>query len=244
MNTYFKDKYVLVTGAAGALGQAIALQLGLCGAHLILLDKNLGKLEQLDDRLHQHNIPTTLIPCDLANLDKLDMLSHSLAQRFGKLDGWVACAVGFSALQPILHLPISQWQKEITVNATANLKLLQGLMPLLQHTSHGRVVFTVDTSINEPRAYWGSYAISQQILISMVSLYQEENPNSPVKVNLFDPGPFASSTRSKAFPGESPESYPEVSDIAEQLIKLLRPECQISGEVHQFENIRNYLKVS
>jgi short-subunit dehydrogenase len=244
LNEYFKGKYVLVTGAAGALGQAVALQLGQYGAHLILLDQNLGKLEQLDDQLHQHNVVTTLIPCDVADIDKHDMLSRSLAERFGKLDGWVSCAAEFSALQPILHLPISQWQKEITVNVTANLKLLQVLTPLLQHAAHGRVVFTVDTSINEPQAYWGSYAISQQMLSSIVRLYREENPSSSVQVNLFDPGPFASSIRSKAFPGENPNVYPDVNHIAEELIGLLRAECQISGEMRKFENIRNHLKAS
>lgn len=233
MSEHFKDKYILITGAAGVLGAAVAQALDKKGAHLILLDHDLPRLEHLDDQLHS----TTLVPCDLQAFEQLDRLAFGLAERFARLDGWVSCAVAFMALQPLLQIPLSQWQKEFAVNVTAHLKLLQVLMPLLVRSSAGRVVWPVDTSQLVPQAYWGGFALSQHVIMHMVQLYVEENPLTSVYINLFDPGPFASPLQAKAFPGKHPALYPAVADIANALITLLEEDCQTNGKVYKFREM-------
>ncbi len=127
-------------------------------------------------------------------------------------------------------------QKELTINATANFKMLQVLFPLLKHSEAARVVFAVDGSQINSQPYWGSYAISQQILASLVQLYHQENPESSVKVNLFDTGPFASGLRSKAFPGEDSTRHAKPMEIAQELVQLLHKDFCGSGNIVRFKN--------
>ncbi|MDD5215691.1 MAG: SDR family NAD(P)-dependent oxidoreductase, partial [Methylococcales bacterium] len=74
------NKVVLITGAAGGLGSTAALTLAKLGATIILLDKNLPKLEALYDKiLAENGIEPILYPFDLAGASENDYVE--LAQR-------------------------------------------------------------------------------------------------------------------------------------------------------------------
>ena len=60
------DKTILITGAAGGLGSALALQCAVDGANLILLDKNRRALSDLSDKLTNQGMSAPgLYPMDL-----------------------------------------------------------------------------------------------------------------------------------------------------------------------------------
>ena len=72
---------ILITGAAGGLGSAIARQAAKLGAELVLLDNNQSRLNQLHDELEaEHNKQPGLYPLDLrgANTDDYTQLAGTI----------------------------------------------------------------------------------------------------------------------------------------------------------------------
>ena len=65
----FKDKIALVTGASRGLGAAVALELGRQGAHVIMVAKTSGALEELDDLIQAAGGSATIAPLDLNDLN-------------------------------------------------------------------------------------------------------------------------------------------------------------------------------
>ena len=114
------DRLILITGASRGLGAALAQACAAEGAHLILLARTRGALEEVDDRIRSLGAEATLLPLDLADLDAVDRLGPSIYQRFGHIDGLVACAAELGTLTPTPQLDPKSFQRVLTVNLLAN----------------------------------------------------------------------------------------------------------------------------
>jgi len=221
----------LVTGASRGLGRALALALAAEGAHLVLVARTVGALEELDDAqaaLSGH--PAVLVPLDLRDFDAIDRLGGSLYQRFGQLDALASCAATLGPLSPLGHLPPEAWDEVMGLNATANYRLIRSLDPLLRRAPAGRALFVTDRG-GRGIAYWNPYAASKAALETLALAYAGETARTSVRVNLAAPPPFASRLRAAAFPGEDPKRLPTPDSLAPALAALLLPDCARHGEL-------------
>ena len=226
------DRLVLITGASRGLGAALAEACAAEGARLILLARTRGALEEVDDRIRSLGAEATLLPLDLADLDAVDRLGPSIYQRFGRLDGLVACAAELGTLTPTPQLDPKSFQRVLTVNLLANQRLIRTLDPLLRASDAGRAVFLTDRSASQGRAFWGAYGASKAAMETLVLAWAAETGRiSRLRVNLADPGPMHTRLRAQAFPGEDPSSLPAASDRAISLLPLLLPTSERVGEL-------------
>jgi NAD(P)-dependent dehydrogenase (short-subunit alcohol dehydrogenase family) len=62
--------------------------------------------------------------------------------------------------------------------------------------------------------------------------------NTPVRVNLLNPGATRTNMRAKAFPGEDPASLPAPEDIVPLFLELASPHCALNGEIVNFREWR------
>lgn len=224
-------RIVLVTGASRGLGRALALALSAEGAHCVLTARTVGALEELDDAIvAAGGAKPTLVPLDLRKGDDLDQLGAALHGRFGRLDGLAACAGVLGRLSPVGHLPPKVWDEVFQVNVTANYRLLRSLDPLLRRSPAGRALFVTDGRARAATAYWSLYAASKAALEVLVRSYAEEVARFGVKANLACPPPMATALRRQAFPGENQAGLATPESVAAQLLPLLSPECERSGE--------------
>lgn len=121
-----KDRRILLTGAAGGIGSAIARRLTETGASLVLADLDTPALEEIAAATGQ-----TPLPCDLAKRDSRDAVVTWIADRLGALDGLVYCA-GINSFG--LHDAQSDEMIEriMQINLVAPIQLTRNLIPLLE----------------------------------------------------------------------------------------------------------------
>ena len=222
-------KTVLVTGASRGIGRATSIAFAKEGAHLILLARTRGGLEEADDEVRAAGGTATLIEMDLTDAAKLDALGPSLFQRFGHHDVLIANAAMLGPLSPLIHISDQDWGNVIDLNLTVNWRLIRTLDPLLQRAEAGRAVFVSSNAAHSCRGYWGPYAVSKAGLEALVKVYANEVASTKVRANLLDPGATRTAMRAKAMPGEKPEILPPPEAIAPIIVSLARPDTQANG---------------
>jgi NAD(P)-dependent dehydrogenase (short-subunit alcohol dehydrogenase family) len=222
----------LVTGASRGIGAAVALELARLGAHCVLTARTQGALEEVDDAIRTAGGQATLFPLDLMkDGEKLDMVGPSIAQRFGRLDILVHAAGVLSKLTPIAHIMPRDWQEAVAVNMSAAWRLIRTCDPPLRAAKAGRAVFLTDGLVAEPRAYWGLYGFGKAGQEHLARSWAAEVANTPLRVNLFDPGAVATKLRGMAMPGEDPASIAQPADVAPAIAALCLPDETRNGEV-------------
>jgi NAD(P)-dependent dehydrogenase (short-subunit alcohol dehydrogenase family) len=223
-------RVALVTGASRGIGRAAALALSEAGAHVILVARGVGELEEVDDQIKKNGGEATLVPLDLKDFDGLDRMGAAIFERWGKLDALLGNAGVLGPLTPIAHLQPKTWDEILAVNVTANLRLIRSCDPLLKRSDAARAVFISSGAARKSTPFWGGYAASKAALESLVLSYANECAGTNVQVNLFNPGATRTKMRAQAMPGEDPMSLPAPEDIAPQIVELLLPSCTRTGE--------------
>ena len=228
-------RLALVTGASRGIGRAVAVGFAKAGAHVILLARTVGALEEADDEIRAAGGAATLVALDLKATDKLDALGPTILQRWGKLDIFVANAGLLGPLSPLGHITSEAWREVIDVNLTANWHLVRALDPLLRLSDAGRAIFVSSGAAAGKNAYWGPYAVSKAGLEALAKTWANELEQTPVKVNIINPGPIRTGMRAKAFPGEDPAKLKTPDDIVPLFLRLADAAHTDTGVIHDFK---------
>ena len=225
-------RLALVTGATRGVGRAVALAYAREGAHLILVGRTAGALEEVDDEIRAGGGSATLLTLDLKAHDKIDALGPTIYQRWGKLDVLVGNAGILGPLSPLGHVTADAWNEVLEINLTANWRLIRTLDPLLRRSEAGRAIFVTSGVRQRRRAPTGAPTPSpRRALEALVKVYAHEVENTPVRANLVNPGPTRTGMRAKAFPGEDPASLKPPEHVAETFVRLAEVACTDNGRV-------------
>lgn len=238
MSKALEGRIALVTGASRGIGRAAALAVARSGAHVVAVARTVGALEELDDEIRAVGGTATLVPLDIKDGDGLDRLGYTLFERYGRLDVLVGNAGLLGSVSPLGHIEPKDWDNVVAVNLTANWRLIRSMDPLLRKSEAGRAVFLTSGAAWKATAYWGLYATTKAGLDTLVRTYASETENSPVRVNLFSPGPTRTRMRAAAMPGEDPETLPTPTEVADAILPLLGPDCRENGRVFNFRERR------
>ena len=226
-----KNRIALVTGASRGIGRAVAIKYALEGARVILLARTSGALEEVDDEIWKETGKRSLlVTIDLKKGELIDQLGEALYKRFGLIDIMVGNAAMLGGLQPVGHCSPEKWDEVITLNLTANWRLIRSLDPLLRLSEAGRAIF-VSSGVTEGTAkpFWGVYASSKAGLEALVKSYAAETKRTNIKVNIIDPGAVATKMRSEAYPGENSENLSDPADVTDKFVELAETKLLHSG---------------
>lgn len=226
-------RVALVTGASRGIGAAVAKAYAKAGAHVILSARTTGALEEIDDAIRAAGGTATIMPLNLLDLDKVDVMGPAIAEKFGRLDIFVGNAAMLGSLTPLGHIDAKEWQRVMDLNVNANFRLLRTLDPLLRASDAGRVIMVSSSLAQDARAYWGAYATSKAALEAMTKVYAAETVTTPLRVNLLDPGATRTAMRAKAYPGEDPAKPKAPEDTVPLFLELASPACTAHGDVHK-----------
>jgi NAD(P)-dependent dehydrogenase (short-subunit alcohol dehydrogenase family) len=224
-------RVALVTGASRGLGAAVAVELARLGCHVVITARTQGGLEETDDAVRSAGGTATLLPLDLREPDRLELIAPSIVGRFGRLDVLVHAAAALGVLTPVGHALPATREEVWAVNVLATWRLIASCEPALRLSDAGRAVFVTDARAREPMAYWGPYGASKAAAASLVLTWAQEVATTTLRVNLFDPGPMRTRLRALAFPGEEPGNVPEPSRAAVGLVGLCLPDERRNGAV-------------
>jgi NAD(P)-dependent dehydrogenase (short-subunit alcohol dehydrogenase family) len=234
MTSPLSGRIALVTGASRGIGYAAALALARAGAHVVAVARTVGGLEELDDAIRAGGGSATLVPLDLKDHDGIARLAAALNERYRRLDVLIGNAGIGGPSSPLSHVEPKAWDDVMAINVTANWQLIRHFEPLLKASDAGRVVFVSSGAAHNARAYRGPYGISKAALEALARTFATETESTPVRVNLFNPGPTRTGLRAAVMPGEDPMTLPSADEVAEKIVALALPSFTESGKLYDF----------
>jgi NAD(P)-dependent dehydrogenase (short-subunit alcohol dehydrogenase family) len=218
------DRVILVTGAYGGLGAAVARAAARAGATVVITGRRKRQLEQLYDAMVSEGLPEPVIhPLDMeaATPRDYEALADGLERDFGRLDGIVHAAASFNGLTPLsVHKP-DDWLRALHVNVSAPFALTQACMSLLARAPDSAAVFVLDDPELMQRAHWGGYGVSKAALERFVEILHAETEKMSLRTHALLPGPMRTTLRRAAYFGEDTTIHPVPDATADAVIYLL-----------------------
>ncbi|WP_196158202.1 YciK family oxidoreductase [Reinekea sp. G2M2-21] len=210
-----RDKVILITGASDGIGKAAALDFAAQGAHLILIGRSQEKLEAVYDEIERSSDTRPIIfPYDLntLSLEVAREMAYAIEQEYGRLDGVLFNASILGSKMSIAQYPEQEWMDVMNVNLNSSFYLTRALLPLLEASEHGRILFTSSSVGRKGRAYWGAYAVSKFATEGLMQTLADELGNTTnIRTFAVNPGGTRTNMRTSAYPGENPADVPEPS---------------------------------
>jgi NAD(P)-dependent dehydrogenase (short-subunit alcohol dehydrogenase family) len=218
-------RVILITGATGGLGKPLSLACAAAGATVVLHGRVVRKLEALYDEIKKsgHAEPI-ILPLDLskAGADDFANVTSALEAQLGRLDAVVHTAAMLGSLGPIEHQSFDSWLALLRVNVAAPMGLTRATIRLLDAADDASVIFTLDSRGQEPRAYWGGYAVTKAGVAALArELADEWEHRARLRVNAVVPGPMRSPLRGQTHPAEDASVLPSPNALVPLYLHLI-----------------------
>ncbi|TNG01550.1 MAG: SDR family oxidoreductase [Gammaproteobacteria bacterium] len=177
----FKDKVVLVTGAAGNLGQATVAAFAKQGARLVMAGHNSSSLS---------NIPVDgmRVKVDLTIEDSVRAMTDAVHKEFSRIDILANIAGGFSMGQPMHETGSSTWEHMMNLNARSVFYCCKAVVPIMLQQGSGRVINVSARAAKEGKAKKGPYCESKSAVIALTESLAAEHKYNNINVNCLLPG--------------------------------------------------------
>ncbi len=232
---FLKDRVILVTGAAGAIGSAAARAFAAHGATVALMDNRQVKMEKIYDAIINAGQPKPAIcPLDMekASPNHYVEVADMLRNEFGRLDGILHAAGMLGTLTPLDHYDLSLWSRVMQVNLNAAYLVTRSCLGLLRESDDASVIFNSAREGRHGKAYWGAYSVSHAAIENIMEIFADELEGcTNIRVNSIDSGPVQGRMRTLAFPGEDPLSIPAAEAIMTNYLYLMGPDSKgITGQ--------------
>ena len=186
MKTDLDGQVILLTGATGGLGRALAERLAAAGARLILTARDLSNLEQLAGELPARHMPR-LVPADLSQPGEAARLHREAHAAWGRIDVLVNNAgLGYFALAQ--ETSSEATRRLFEVNTLSPWELARMALPSMLELRRGLIVNVVSCSGRVPMPTTAVYGASKTALAMMAATMRFELESSGVRVLNVYPG--------------------------------------------------------
>lgn len=186
-------KTVLVTGASGGIGGAIAHALHAQGATVALSGTRREALDHLANALSSR---VRVLPCDLANKDEVETLVPRAEEAMGALDILVNNA-GITRDNIFMRLKDNDWDQVIAIDLTAAFRLARAAVRGMMRRRFGRIIGITSVVGVTGNAGQGNYAAAKAGMIGMTKALAQEVASRGITVNCVAPG-FVESAMTRA----------------------------------------------
>lgn len=208
-------KVVLISGATGALGSAVARDFARkTGARLALTGRSEQKLERLATEvgLAAERIFTT--PADVAQADGVRDLVEGIVARFERVDVLLNTVGGWSGGKPLGETPVEEWDRLLALNLRSAFLLSRAVLPLMLKSGWGRIVHVSSKTAVAPRARQAGYAVAKMGVITLTEVIAAEVKGTGVTANVILPSIIDTPANRDAMPKADPRKWVEPARIA------------------------------
>ena len=214
------DRVVMVTGASGNLGQAVAQAFLAAGARLALAERTSDRLAELFPDLigsSEHLLSGSI---DVTDPDSIQRWVDAVRIRFGRIDVLANTVGGYRAGMPVHETPVELWDAMLTLNARSVFLLSRAVVPAMLAQGSGRIIHTAARAALQGTANQAAYAVSKSAVVRLVESLGAETRQQGLTVNCVLPGTIDTSQNRAAMPSADASRWVTPEAIADVFVFL------------------------
>ena len=211
------NRTVIVTGAAGNLGKAVAKAFADLGANLVLVDLERKSLEQAFGSENDHRL---FAPANLLEMAGARGAAQAALERFGRIDVLCNIAGGFRMGEPVHETSEENWNFLFDINTRTLLHAVRVVVPHMVSAGGGKIVNVGAFAAQRGVAQMGAYTASKATVIRMTEAMAAELREKNINVNCVLPTIIDTPENRAAMPKANPGKWVAPADLASVIVFL------------------------
>ena len=207
---------VMITGATGHLGLAVAARFRQRGARLVLMDRQANALRSAFGEW-SHTLPLAI---DLLDAEQVVTGMAQALQHFSRVDALCHIAGGFRMGEAVHETSAVTWDFVMDLNARSFVNVARALVPHLIERGGGRIVTVGAAAATKGVAHMGAYCASKSALIRLTEAMSAELKDRNVNVNCVLPSIIDTPDNRAAMPDADPSRWVAPQALAEVIAFL------------------------
>jgi NAD(P)-dependent dehydrogenase (short-subunit alcohol dehydrogenase family) len=203
---------VIVTGASGNLGRAVAQAFADLGANLVLLDLKRGDLQETERQM--------VLEANLLEQESVRAATESAMRRFGRIDVLCNIAGGFRMGAPVHETSDADWDFLFGVNARSVLNTARAVVPAMLKSGGGKIVNIGAFAAQRGAASMGAYVASKSAVIRLTESMAAELREKNINVNCVLPTIIDTPENRAAMPQAAWERWVSPEALADVIVFL------------------------
>ncbi len=201
---------VLVTGAAGHLGRAVARHFADLEMNRVLVARRVADLAPAGDLPPR----TLLAEADLLDAGQVAVAVATGAEKFGRIDAWCHLAGGFRMGEQVHETKSATWDFLMDVNVRTFTACARAVVPHLLAQGRGSIVAVGAHAAAHGVARMGAYCASKSAMVRLVEAMSAELRTQGINVNCVLPTLIDTPDNRAAMPSADPAMWVAPADLA------------------------------
>lgn len=219
----FNNRTVIVTGAAGNLGKAVASALAALGANLVLVDV---KRESLAAAFGAEHAQRVFVPANLLEMADAAQVAQAALARYGRIDVLCNIAGGFRMGESVHETSDENWNFLFDINARTLLHAVRAVVPHMIAAGYGKIVNVGAFAAQKGVAQMGAYTASKGTVMRMTEAMAAELRDKNINVNCVLPTIIDTPDNRAAMPTADPAKWVAPPDLANVIVFLASDEAR------------------
>lgn len=196
----FSNKVVIVAGARGNLGSAVARRFLAADARLALVDHASEGLREAFADIAASPDCLLLEGVDLTDEDAAQRMVSRVIEQFGRIDVLANTVGGFRAGNPLHETPLDTFEFMLALNARTAFILGRAVVPVMLRQGSGKIIHTAAPAGLQGRKNSAAYSASKAAVIRLTESMAAELKASGINVNCILPGTIDTPQNREAMP--------------------------------------------
>jgi NAD(P)-dependent dehydrogenase (short-subunit alcohol dehydrogenase family) len=215
----FKDKVVMITGAAGNLGSATARAFLQGGARLVLVDLRQERLEERFGDLQEEDA-VFFAGVDLTDDGAVEGMVYEAVQQMGTIDVLANIAGGFRSGAPVHETSLDTWQYMLDLNARTVLVTARAVVPHMLQQKSGKIINIASRAALKGGAKSAAYAAAKSAVMRLTESMSAGLKEAGINVNCLIPGTIDTPQNRKSMPDADYAKWVEPQALADVILFL------------------------
>ena len=217
MDEELRGKTVLIGGATGALGSAVARVFARTGAQLALSSTSSEELEELARDLDLPEERVFASTVDATDPESVDQLVSGVVEHFGSLHVLLNTIGGWGGGKTVAKTAVDDWEWMLTLNLRTAFHVSRAALPPMLEAGWGRIVHTASKTAVEPRAKQSGYAVAKSGVVTLTETIAAEVKGTGVTANVVLPSIIDTPANRKMMSSADPSRWVRPEQIAETM---------------------------
>lgn len=215
----FTGKVIIVTGAAGNVGAALASVLASRGARVAAVDTVRDRLQAVTAGLPGSG-HLALSDYDLIDPAATNALVAKVRETCGRLDG-VGTTVGGFAMAKLADAGLEQWDAMFGLNVKTTWNICRAAVPALRQAGGGAIVAIGSAAGLKGSGQMAAYSATKSAVLRLTESLADELRPDRIRVNAVLPTTIDTPQNRAAMPGADTSRWVQPSEVAEAIAFLL-----------------------